>query len=250
MVAASAASTLRRSSGSVLEARRLSHHIGSSSPPAWVRVRPSSSSVSTPCGGGPGAHPVGGGGGVGDGGVDLAGRGSSAARSPMTVLSGRVLLAERRERVHRREHAGVGEPEVAEVVVRAVLAAEHGVVAGHLGLDEGVADAGAHRAGAGRGDDLGRPGRSEMTLCTTATSAASAPSATARATSRRAMRAVIALGLTGSPRSSTTKQRSASPSKARPRSASCSRTAAWRSTRFFGSSGLASWLGKLPSSSK
>ena len=39
------------------------------------------------------------------------------------------------------------------------------------------------------------------------------------ASSRTATRAVIALGLTGSPRSSTTKQRSASPSKARPMSA-------------------------------
>ena len=90
----------------------------------------------------------------------------------------------------------------------------------------------------------------QMTLWTIATSDAVAPCATARATSRRAMRAVMALGLTGSPRSSTTKQRSASPSKANPRSAPCSTTAACRSTRFFGSSGFASWFGKVPSSSK
>ena len=70
------------------------------------------------------------------------------------------------------------------------------------------------------------------------------------ASSRTATSAVTALGLTGSPRSSTTKQRSASPSKASPMSAPTSRTLACRSTMFFGSSGLASWLGKLPSSSK
>ena len=76
----------------------------------------------------------------------------------MTVLSGCGLLAERGEGVQRGEHAGVGEPEVAEVVVGAVLAAEHRVVAGHLALDEGVADAGAHAASAGLGDDLGHLG--------------------------------------------------------------------------------------------
>ena len=70
------------------------------------------------------------------------------------------------------------------------------------------------------------------------------------ASSRTATSAVIALGLTGSPRSSTTKQRSASPSKASPMSAPSATTAFCRSTRFAGSSGLASWLGKVPSSSK
>ena len=52
---------------------------------------------------------------------------------------------ERGQHVHRGEHAGVGEPEVAEVVVRRVLAAEHRVGAGHLGLDERVPDPGADR---------------------------------------------------------------------------------------------------------
>ena len=70
------------------------------------------------------------------------------------------------------------------------------------------------------------------------------------ASSRTATSAVTADGLTGSPCSSTTKHRSASPSKARPMSAPCCRTAAWRSTRLAGSSGFASWLGKVPSSSK
>ena len=78
----------------------------------------------------------------------------------------------------------------------------------------------------------------------------SRPAARSLATSRTATIAVTALGLTGPPSSSTTKQRSASPSKASPRSAPCSTTAACRSRRFSGSSGLASWFGKLPSSSK
>ena len=56
-----------------------------------------------------------------------------------------VLLAERGQDVHRGQHAGVGEPEVAEVVVRGVLAAEDRVGPGHLGLDERVPDPGADR---------------------------------------------------------------------------------------------------------
>src|SRR4051812_37559004 len=71
-----------------------------------------------------------------------------------------------------------------------------------------------------------------------------------RASSRTAISAVSVDGDTISPRSSTTKQRSASPSKASPRSAPTSRTFACRSTRFAGSIGFASWLGKDPSSSK
>ena len=82
------------------------------------------------------------------------------------------------------------------------------------------------------------------------TSEAGVPASRSRAISRLATIAVMALGLTGSPRSSMTKQRSASPSKAIPMSAPCSRTAACRSRRFSGSSGFASWLGKVPSSSK
>ena len=70
------------------------------------------------------------------------------------------------------------------------------------------------------------------------------------ASSRAAISAVSTLGLTSSPRSSTRKQRSASPSKARPMSAPVSITFACRSTRLAGSIGLASWFGKVPSSSK
>ena len=71
-----------------------------------------------------------------------------------------------------------------------------------------------------------------------------------RASSRAAMSAVSTDGETISPRSSTTKQRSASPSKASPMSARFPVTARCRSRRFSGSIGLASWLGNVPSSSK
>src|ERR1700744_5688445 len=70
------------------------------------------------------------------------------------------------------------------------------------------------------------------------------------ASSRLAISAVSTEGDTSSPRSSTTKQRSASPSKARPRSAPVSVTFRCRSRRFSGSIGLASWFGNVPSSSK
>ena len=46
------------------------------------------------------------------------------------------------------QHAGVRVEEVAEVVVRGVLAAEDSAFLGHLRLDEGVAHAGAHRLAA------------------------------------------------------------------------------------------------------
>jgi hypothetical protein len=71
-----------------------------------------------------------------------------------------------------------------------------------------------------------------------------------RASSLVAISAVITEGETSSPRSSTTKHRSASPSKASPMSAWCSVTAACRSRRFSGSMGLASWFGNVPSRSK
>src|SRR6202044_3493683 len=64
-----------------------------------------------------------------------------------------------------------------------------------------------------------------------------------RASSRVAISAASTDGETISPRSSTMKHRSASPSKARPMSALCSMTAACRSRRFSGSIGFASWLG-------
>ena len=71
-----------------------------------------------------------------------------------------------------------------------------------------------------------------------------------RASSRVAIRAVSTEGETIRPRSSITKHRSASPSKASPMSAWCSTTARCRSRTFSGSMGLATWLGNVPSSSK
>ncbi|CPU62204.1 Uncharacterised protein [Mycobacteroides abscessus] len=76
------------------------------------------------------------------------------------------------------------------------------------------------------------------------------PASSSFATSRRPTSAVTADGETGSPRSSTTKQRSASPSNASPRSARRRTTSAWRTAVFAGTSGLASWCGNDPSSSK
>jgi hypothetical protein len=123
IVAASAASTLRRSSGSVLEARRLNHHIGS--PRCRHRQREavegvdSTGPVVAPRPGRAPWRPP-----VGDRGVDLAGRGVPLVCRPSATGQRTVLLPERGEHVHRREHARVGEPEVAEVVVSRVLAAE------------------------------------------------------------------------------------------------------------------------------
>ena len=82
------------------------------------------------------------------------------------------------------------------------------------------------------------------------TTGRSSPAARARVISRSATMAATADGETGSPFWSTTKQRSASPSNASPMSAPCSRTARCRSTRLAGSSGLAGWLGNVPSNSK
>ena len=52
------------------------------------------------------------------------------------------------------QHAGIRIKKISEVVVRGVLAAERGVVLGHLSLDEGVAHAGAHRGAAELGYEL------------------------------------------------------------------------------------------------
>ena len=75
-----------------------------------------------------------------------------------------------------------------------------------------------------------------------------APGSFARTTSARS--AVAKSPGTNSPVSSTKKQRSASPSKATPRSAPSSSVFATMNSRFSGSSGFGSWFGKVPSSSK
>ena len=60
-----------------------------------------------------------------------------------------------------------------------------------------------------------------------------------------ATRAVVVEPDTGTPWSSTRKQRSASPSKARPTSAPVARIRCCRATRFSGWMGSAGWLGKV-----
>ena len=155
----SAASTFSRSSGSVLDGRRLNHQVSPRT------VSPSSSSVVTPgcdaytsltrCGG---AAP---------------GRSTSLLISPLAAYlenSARmrrqrpVVVAERGEGVQRGEHARVSEPEVPEVEVARVLAAEDGLGLRHLRLDERVADPGPDRGAAVLADDLGDRPRGDQVV--------------------------------------------------------------------------------------
>ena len=88
-------------------------------------------------------------------------RGVQLARQRVALVIGQelrqraVALGQCRQRVERGQHAGVGTPEVAEVEVAAVLAAEDGVGLGHRLLDEAVAHAGPHRGPAQLADQLG-----------------------------------------------------------------------------------------------
>ena len=168
--------------------------------------------------------------GVGDGGVDLAGR-LVALVVGHQVRQRPLLLAERGQHVQRGQHARVGTPEVAEVVVRRVLAAEDRAGLGHQLLDVGVPDARAHRRAATLGDQLRHRARGDQVV--------DHRRADLSASSRAATRAVTADGETGSPCSSTTKQRSASPSNARPMSAPVSTHVAPAGRR--GSPGPADW---------
>ncbi len=92
--------------------------------------------------------------GVRDHRVDLTGervRGIALKKARQRL----VLLAERGQDVHRGEHPGVGPPEIPEVEVTGVLAAEDRAGAGHLGLDERMTDTGAQRDATKPGDELG-----------------------------------------------------------------------------------------------
>ena len=227
------ASTLSRSSGSVLELRTFSHQSGP------LTVSPSTRSASpTPLE--PDGDRVDHRGLVVDGRAELARRGvPGVARDE---LRQRLVAAPRDgHHVQRGEHARVRAPELAEVVVRRVLAAEDGVVLRHRGLDEGVAHLGDDRRAAVLLDDLRHRARGDLVDDDRRPGC--------RASSWLAIRAVTVEGLTTSPRSSMMKQRSASPSKTSARSAPRSRTAAWASRRFSGTSGFAGWLGKFPSGS-
>ena len=68
---------------------------------------------------------------VGHLGVDLA-AGDVAGVGREQLRERRLALGQGGQRVQRREHAGVGAPEVAEVEVPGVLAAEDGAGLGHL----------------------------------------------------------------------------------------------------------------------
>ena len=110
----------------------------------------------------PRAHVGSGGRRIGDGRVDLAGRGIPGELRHH-LGDGARRLPQHRQDVHRGEHPGVGEPEVAEVVVSRVLSTENSVVAGHLALDEGMPDPGSDSGSTGLGDDLGhRCGRDDV----------------------------------------------------------------------------------------
>ena len=112
------ASTLSRSNGSVFDVRRLNQRAVAEVDGDAVEVVERLDAAAEGL-----QHRVDARRGVGHGEVDLAG-----LLVPLVVghhLRQRpVLLAERGEHVQRGEHAGVGTPEVAEVVVRRVFAAE------------------------------------------------------------------------------------------------------------------------------
>src|SRR5690606_2493398 len=74
------------------------------------------------------------------------------------------LRAQLGEHVHGGEHAVVGTPEVAEVVVRRMFAAEDGTGGGHLVLDERVPDPGAYRYCAGLLDRFGDETRGDQVV--------------------------------------------------------------------------------------
>ena len=98
--------------------------------------------------------------GVGDGEVDLAG-GFVALVVGHQVRQRAVLFAERGQHVQRGQHPGVGTPEVAEVVVRGVLAAEDRSGLGHQPLDVGMPDPGPQRCAAALDDQLGHRARGD-----------------------------------------------------------------------------------------
>ena len=92
---------------------------------------------------------------IGDLGVDLAG--DEVARAEAFEQLRQLVLAAREqlEDQQRRDRAGVGAVEVAEVVVAGDLAAEDAALVAHARLEERVADAVDQRGPAGALDDVG-----------------------------------------------------------------------------------------------
>ena len=101
-----------------------------------------------------GAHPLPRSGGILHAGVDLAAAGVRIVRGDQR-RGGPLGLEQSAQHVQGREHAGIGEIEVAEVVVGGMLTAEDGVVLGHELFDPRMADGAAHRLAAGLAHRLG-----------------------------------------------------------------------------------------------
>ena len=154
-LAASGASRLSRSRGSVFDARRLNHQSPRST------VRPSRRSWASS--GYAAGHALDDGRGIVDLRVDLARR-RVAVEGPAQLGQRHAGLAELLEHHQRGDGAGVGAPVVAEVVVRRVLATEGGAGLGHHRLDEAVAHLGAHRRAAALAHDLGHRLRADAVV--------------------------------------------------------------------------------------
>ena len=154
---------------------------------------------------------------VGDLAVDLAGDEVALAVGREQRRERPALARAELEHQQRRDRARVGAVEVVEVVVAGDLAAEQRALRAHPRLEEGVPDAVAERAAAGRGDRVRRRRGSRARR-----RGSPRPGWCAAAT--RASSAVTKSPATNSPCSSMKKQRSASPSNAMPRSAPLSRT--------------------------
>jgi hypothetical protein len=102
--------------------------------------------------------------------VDLS-RGDIPGKAASQLRQRPALAAEGGQDVQGGEHAGVSAPEVAEVVVTGVLAAENRVVLCHQRLHVGVTDPGADGPpavladdldGGGAGDDIVHDGRARV----------------------------------------------------------------------------------------
>ena len=152
----SAASRLRRSSGSVFDGRRLNHQSPRST------VSPSSRSCSASA--------------YAAATRSITARGSSTSRVDLARLARSARTACAAPRAARRPgdscsstssaaiEPGVGAAVVAEVVVRRVLAAEDRAGLGHHLLDERVADRRADRRAAVLADDLGHRLRADQVV--------------------------------------------------------------------------------------
>ena len=143
---------------------------------------------------------------------------------------------------HRGDQAAVGAVVAGEVVVRRVLAAEHGAGLGHDLLDERVTDLRAHRHAAVLADDLGHGPRADQVVQDRAAGRAAQHGG---GEDRRRRRAATARRRARRPRTPGRRRRRR-PARCRTRRP-CTR--ARRSRWLAGCSGSAGWFGNVPSSS-